>query len=248
MPPRTASSPAFFDERHPRVTRPNQGRDERVPIRDLADFEVDRTTAHDFARGHPQRERRPGCHRDGCGFDPRIRLRARQPAIQDVHPLGDQKRLRGEALVGMGVVGWDTRARAHLPQALRAQRRDPGRGRRRPWRSGRRRARAHHLAARQASAPTTAPAPPRKPARRTAPLRSAHPPGDVVEILVDRLASRGLLPYGVAGPSDRSCARAARRNPRRPDRATGGRESTGGARCCGECSRSSTRPGLESHG
>jgi hypothetical protein len=24
---------AFFDERHPRVSRPNQGRDERIPIR-----------------------------------------------------------------------------------------------------------------------------------------------------------------------------------------------------------------------
>jgi hypothetical protein len=40
------------------------------------------------------------------------RARVREPAVQNVHPLGDQKRLRGEALVGVGVVG---RVRAHAP-------------------------------------------------------------------------------------------------------------------------------------
>jgi hypothetical protein len=102
----------LLDERHPRVARGNQGFDERITVGDLADFEVDRTTAHDFARGHPERERRPRSHRDGRGFDPHIRLRARQPAIEDVHSLRDQKRLRGEALVGVRVVA---RICAHAP-------------------------------------------------------------------------------------------------------------------------------------
>ena len=69
----------------------------------LAHLQVDGAGAHGVARGNAQRERRPGRH-DDRGRLARLGPAAEQPAVEDVHALGDHEGLWREAVVGQGVV------------------------------------------------------------------------------------------------------------------------------------------------
>jgi hypothetical protein len=58
---------ALLDERHPRIARADQRRDERVAVDRLAELEVHGAPAHELARGHARRERGPRRHDDRAG-------------------------------------------------------------------------------------------------------------------------------------------------------------------------------------
>ncbi len=91
---------AFLDERHPRIARSDQLGDERIAIDPLADVELRRPRPQRFARGNPQRQR--GERRDDD--EPLVAgsalARRFEPAVEHVHPLRRDERLRREAVVG----------------------------------------------------------------------------------------------------------------------------------------------------
>ena len=107
----------LLDQRHARVARGHQRLDQRVAVDHLPDLEVHRLAAHELARRDAGGERGPGRDHDGrvgLGLRPVDRgRRAREPAVEHVHPLGHQEGLGREALVGLGVV-----AREHAQPTL----------------------------------------------------------------------------------------------------------------------------------
>jgi hypothetical protein len=126
---------ALFDERHPRIARGDQRLDQRVAIDGLPHLEVDRARANRLTRGDAGGQSRPGCndHRRGVrrGEGVRGRSSAGQPAVEDVHALGDHEGLGREALVGLGVMagkGPDAAVRLRLAER-RSQIVDEGVGR-----------------------------------------------------------------------------------------------------------------------
>ena len=156
---------ALLDERHPRITRADQRRDERVAVDRLPELEVHGAPAHELARGHARRERGPRRHDDrrrlrrGRQADSRASGRARPCAARPRTAAARSARRAACRSAG-------TRAAARRRAFRRARTRDPTRTRRRPWPWARSRAPADRRARARAAPPT-----PR--ARRRAARRSA---------------------------------------------------------------------------
>jgi hypothetical protein len=91
---------ALLDERHARIARRHELGDERIAIDPLADVKLCRPRPQRFARRNPQRQR--GERRDDD--EPLVRgvARARrfEPAVEHVHALRGDERLRRKAVVG----------------------------------------------------------------------------------------------------------------------------------------------------